>query len=686
MITPLPRLAARLRRAPPERVLAAVRVAGTGVVAALGQLVVDMPSGYFGAVEQTTLLGAVYAGSMLVLMGGCGIGVLLGFSVARWLFPPLLLVGLAFFLPAIATDVAVAGSIVAWQIATLSRVVFSAGPTSRRPSRAGNAVSAYRPVVVHVLSLSIFSTVLVAGFELTELVSGRLACLALDAIAIPAGYLVLRDDRALVRWTVLSTGAVAAAMVLGGGLVPVLAALGLVQVGLLAIALVEGPLASEIVRQFVERPALLVLSSFAAVAILGAVALSFPAAAQAQRVAPLDALFTAVSATCVTGLIVVDTPMAFSTFGEAVVMLLFQIGGLGIMVLSTFATVILGGRLTLRGERALEHVLDLGSPAHAYRLVRFIVLATLGLEAAGAFVLWLCYLRHGFELGEALWRGVFQAISAFCNAGFSLQTDSIVMFQSDPIALFVHGALIVLGGLGFVVLAAIWSRTVRRSHARPLVQVRVVLWISALLIAMGTVLYALLEWERTLADMSTFDKLANALFQSITTRTAGFNSVDFAALRPATILLIIVFMFIGAAPGGTGGGIKVTTVAVLAAAIPDIVGARHGATIFGRTIPPATLQRAATITVVAALTTVAALFLLLLTEDASFMVLAFETVSALGTVGLSLGVTGALTTTGKWTIIVTMFIGRIGPLTLALALGRRARAHVRYPETRIMVG
>jgi trk system potassium uptake protein TrkH len=679
------RLAARLRHASPERVLSAVRIAGTGVVAALGQLVVDMPTGYFGAVEQSTVVGAIYAAAMLAVMGVCSFGALVGFRPARWAFPPLLLMGVAFFLPALATDVAVAGPIVGWQLATLSRVVFSDTSPPRRLVRPAG-VSAFRPAIVHLLALSIFSTVLVAGFELTELFAGRIACLALDAIAIVAAFVVLRGDRALARWTVASMGAVAIAIVLGGGLVPVLAALGVVQVGLLAIALAEGPLAAEVVRQFVERPALLVLTTFAAVAILGAIALSFPAAAENGRIPPLDALFTSVSATCVTGLVTVDTPNAYSTFGEAVVMLLFQVGGLGIMVLSTFATVILGGRLTLRGERALEHVLDLGSPAHAYRLVRFIVLATLGIEAAGAFVLWLCYLRHGLGVGEALWRGVFQSISAFCNAGFSLQTDSIVMFQSDPVALFVHGALIVLGGLGFVVLAAIWARVVRRSHARALVQVRVVLWLSGLLIVVGTVLYAALEWQHTLAGMSTFDKLANALFQSVTTRTAGFNSVDYAAMRPATVLVIIVFMFIGAAPGGTGGGIKVTTVAVLAAAIPDIVGTRHGATIFGRTIPPATLQRAATITVVAALTMVVALFLLLVTEDAPFMLLAFETVSALGTVGLSLGVTGALTAAGKWTIIVTMFIGRIGPLTLALALGQRARPHVRYPETRIMVG
>jgi trk system potassium uptake protein TrkH len=673
-------LTTQLRRATPDRVLAAIRIGGTGVVGALGQLVVDMPSGYFGAAERTTALGLIYAAAMVGVMGLCAFGALLGARIVRFVFPPLLLVGTAFFLPALATDVVAAAAIVAWQLGALSRVVFADAPTKRR-GRASPDESPFRAPIVHLLALSIFCTTLVVGFELTDVLGGRLACLVLDAVALVAAYVVLHRSRELRRFGVVSIVAVVLAFVLGRGLVPVLGALGLVQVGLLALALVEGPIVGELMRRFVERPAVLVITTFA-----GAVALSFPAAAEQSRIAPLDALFTAVSAVCVTGLIVVDTPTAYGPFGEAVVLILFQIGGLGIMVLSTFGTVILGGRLTLRGERALEHVLDLGSPAGAYRLVRFIVVATFGIEAVGASILAICYLRHGFPVGEAVWRGTFQAVSAFCNAGFSLQTDSIVMFQNDTVALLVHAVLIVLGGFGFVVLAWLWSRASRRTRARAPVQVRVVLWISALLVGLGMVAYAWLEWDHTLGGLSTYHKLLNALFQSITTRTAGFNSVDFTAMRPATILLVMVFMFIGAAPGGTAGGIKITTVAVLAAAIPEIVGTRPGAMLFGREIPTATLQRAATIAVVATVTMVLALFLLLLTEEAPFPILAFETVSALGTVGLSLGVTGALTTTGKLVVIVTMFVGRIGPLTLALALGDRARPRVHYPETRIMVG
>lgn len=680
------RLAAVVRRASPARLLTAVRMAGTGVVAALGQLVVDMPTGYFGALEQTTVVGLVYAAAMLVGTLACGVGVVLGVRAARWLYPLLALVGLAFFLPAFATDFAVAAPIAGWLLATLSQVAFAITASPRRSLRATvRESSPYLPVVSHLLLLSIFVVTLVAGFEVTEVPVAKLACLALAALAVVASVVALRG-RAVVRWLVVSGAAVAVTAVFAADLVPTLAALGLLQLGLFGLAIARGPTFAELVRQFIRRPALLTLATFAAVAVAGGIALTFPAAGEQDRIGFLDALFTSVSATCVTGLAVVDTPTAFTTFGEVVILVLIQVGGLGIMVLSTFATVILGGRLTLRGEQVLGQVLDLGSPQHAYRLVRFIVLATLGLELLGAAVLAACYLRHGLGLGEAVWRGVFQSVSAFCNAGFSLQSDSIIMFRSDPIALGVHAALIVLGGLGFVVLAWLWWRVIRRDRSRASVQVRVVVAGSAVLVVLGGVAYAALEWDQTLAGLSAGDRLLNAFFQSVSMRTAGFNSVDLASMRPATILLTIVLMFIGASPGGTGGGIKTTTVAVLGAAIPEIVGARRGTTLLGRVVPIATLQRAASIAVVATVTTVLAMFVLLVTEDAPFEVLAFETVSALGTVGLSLGITGKLTAIGKCVIIATMFIGRVGPLTLALALGERSRSHVGYPETRIMVG
>jgi len=658
---------------------------GAGIVAGFGQLVVDMPTSYFGATDRMTTIGVVYAVSMLACTTGCAIAALAGRAGVKWLFLLTLLFGMAFFLPALTTDVAVAAVILAWQLGVLSRVVFAGSPILRRRS-GGPTGDPYRPIAVHALMLSIFATLLVVGFQLTELLAGRIACLLLDAGAIAAALAVLHRDRSIRNWSVASLvlGLVLAAV--RPGLETVLGTLGVFQFGLLGIALAEGPAFDELVRQFVQRPALLVLATFAAIIVFGGVALTFPAAAEVGRISALDALFTSTSAVCVTGLIVVDTPNAFSGFGEAVILVLIQIGGLGIMVLSTFATVILGGRLTLRGERALGDVLELGAPGQAYRLVRFIVLSTLAIEAVGAVILAIAFLNHGVAPADALWRGVFHSISAFCNAGFALQTDSIVMFAADPIPLLVHGALIVLGGLGFVVLAWLWSRGVRREAERAPIQVRVVGWLTGGLVIGCAVLYAVLEWHSSLAGLSIVDKLLNALFQSITTRTAGFNSVDITLMRPATVLLVIVMMFVGAAPGGTAGGIKVTTLAVLAAAIPQIVGARGGVNLFGRSIPAGVLQRAATIALCSSLVAIVALFVLLITENAPFATIAFEVFSALGTVGLSLGITGALTSVGKLTIVATMFLGRIGPLTLALALSGRNNAAIEYPETRIMVG
>jgi trk system potassium uptake protein TrkH len=693
------RIAARMRSTP-ERWLDALRMVGVGVVSALGQSIADMPSGYLGATSQATGFGLVYATAVLLGSLSCGFAVIVGRRAARGWFTVLTLAALAVFLPALTTDIVLAGAIIAWQLGTLARLL-GASPTSARLANRGHA-EPMRRAVAHLLLLSIFATTLVVGFQATDTLAIELVCLLLDVIAIISMALSIRRDRQPDRSMRMLIGVGLSLVLLGLlTLIPlfaplawfeafqlegVLALLGVVQVAILFLALRDGPLFAELIEQFIKRPALLVVVTFALIAAAGSVVLSFPAAAESGKIAPIDALFMAVSATCVNGLTVVDTPSAFSGFGEVALIVLAQIGGLGMMVLSTFATVILGGRLTLRGEQALGQVLELSTPGHAYRLTRFIVVASLATEAVGAAMLAWRFAEHGCELPDAIWRGVFHSVASFCNAGFALQSDSIIMFQSDPIALVVIGVLIIIGGLGFLVLSWLWGRAIRRERNRAPVQVRVVLWLSAALTIFGAVAYGLLEWRASLEGLSVLDKLTNALFQSVTTRSGGYNTVDLTMMRPATILLVMLLMFIGAAPGGTGGGIKVTTLAVLTAAIPGIVGSRGGATLFGRSIAPGVLQRAATITVVALMGISLALFLLLLTEDAPFELLAFEVVSALGTVGLSLGVTPTLSVTGKVVIIVAMFIGRIGPLTLALALGRSLPPVVGYPETRIMVG
>ena len=420
---------------------------------------------------------------------------------------------------------------------------------------------------------------------------------------------------------------------------------------------------------------------------LGTLLLSLPTAASGERpIAPVDALFTATSATCVTGLIVLDTPHDLSLTGQGVVLALIQAGGLNIMVLSAFAALLLGQGFGLRGEVALGEVLDLQPARSPRRLVRFIVLGTLALEGIGAAILSLAFFGHGDAPLTAAWRGVFTSVSAFCNAGFALQSDSLVGYATSPTVLLTVATLITLGGIGFAVLLFGWLRLGRRRALGFATQARVAVWASLALVGAGTVLYAALEWNRSLSGLDGGHAALNALFQSVTLRTAGFNSVTFDHLHPATVLVMMVLMFIGACPGGTGGGIKTTTTVVLLASVAAVARGEARATLFGRTVPLETVLRSAAVAVLGALTVAGAGVLLIASQSGAFESLLFETVSAFGTVGLSLGATPHLDTLGKLVVVAVMLVGRVGPLSLALLFGRRSRSRVRYPEARLMVG
>jgi len=515
-------------------------------------------------------------------------------------------------------------------------------------------------------------------------------CLALDlgvlALTAPFSVGVMRQRRRyLVALAVLLALGLPSAL---ASFPALLALLGTVQAGVLALMLGRSEVFDDLLRSFYARPALLIVSTFAALVGGGALLLSFSAASAGPvSVSFVDALFTATSATCVTGLIVLDTPVAFSSFGHVVILVLIQFGGLGIMVFSTFATVLLGGRLALRGEQALEELLDLSSPGSAYALTRFIVVSTLAIEALGACLLALSFHHHyGYEPLDALWRGVFHAISAFCNAGFSLWSDSLVQFQRDTFVQGVHMGLITCGGLGFTVLAALWLK-LRQREGRQSLQTRVVLLVSLGLSLGGALLYALTEWDASLKALpSAGEKLLGALFQSVSLRTAGFNTVDLGGLERSTILMMVVWMFIGASPGSTGGGIKTTTFAVMLAAIPALVRGQPRALLLRRTIPHEIIYRAATIMTLATMVAVVLVFVLLATHDLRFDVVVFEAVSALATVGLSIGATAELNALGKWAIVVTMFIGRVGPVSLALALSAPRQSQISFPEAKLMVG
>jgi trk system potassium uptake protein TrkH len=306
-------------------------------------------------------------------------------------------------------------------------------------------------------------------------------------------------------------------------------------------------------------------------------------------------------------------------------------------------------------------------------------------ELVGAAALTASFMRHGEGLAEAAWRGLFTAVSAFCNAGFALQSDSLIPYQRDPAILHVVALLIIVGGLSPVAVMAIPQFLRRRSVD---VQVSLILWTSALLLAVGAVLYGLMEWTVSLGHLSFADRLHNTWFQSVTLRTAGFNSVDLAVSRPATQTMMILQMFVGGSPGGTAGGVKTTTAAVLLITVAATLRGHPDATAFRRIISRRTVFKAAAVVTVGALMAFGALTAILLTQLMPPEVALFEVISALATVGLSTGGTGALDSVGKIIIIACMFAGRVGPLTLFVLLAQQQGMHhqPRYPDVEVDVG
>ncbi len=442
--------------------------------------------------------------------------------------------------------------------------------------------------------------------------------------------------------------------------------------------------------------------AFAAAILLGALALMTPwASSDGSCIDPLTALFTATSATCVTGLVVVDTGTAFSPFGQGIILLLIQLGGLGIMTLGTFLLVLAGRRLRMRNEfvlmDALGHERVRGLKPLLLRTIGF----TLWIEAVGALLLALRF-RHayGYDWGRALAHGSFHSVSAFCNAGFALYETSLVRWQTDPAILVTISFLIVLGGLGFLVLFNLssiqfWTRD-RVQRGRLTLHSRIVLISSGILIVAGVAAIYLLEKEHTLHGLAWPDRLSCALLQSVTARTAGFNAVDMAAVKPATRFLTILMMFIGGSPASTAGGVKTTTMVVLILTVYAMITSREDTEALHRTIPAKIVREAISIFMLGILCVVVFFTALLITEDAALLSLDlvtpydifFETVSAFGTVGLSTGVTPQLSSAGRLLVVVCMFIGRLGPLTLALVIGTRdtRTSPIRYPEEEVVVG
>ncbi|HOX24658.1 MAG TPA: potassium transporter TrkG [Candidatus Krumholzibacteria bacterium] len=492
------------------------------------------------------------------------------------------------------------------------------------------------------------------------------------------------------RWLALLVAAplLAAVAVLGGQGVGDMANVLLMLVVLFASVVVRerrrpGQVQSFWWERLFDHPARQLVTTFLFLILTGTLLLELPlAAAGDEPVRVVDAAFTSVSAVCVTGLIVLDTPVDWSIWGQGIILVLIQLGGLGIMSFATAFLSALGQRLPVRQEGAFAQLTSGEDRRELYTAVKTVLYVTFTAELVGAALLLPRFLIAGDAFRHAVWSSIFTAVSAFCNAGFALQSDNLVGFARDPWLLHIVAILIVLGGLSPAVIVAL----VRRRGISSL-QLRLVLWTTVALLVVGAMLFAASEWNNTLAALGLWDKLHNAWFQSATLRTAGFNSIDFAALRPATVTLCLLWMFIGGSPGGTAGGIKTTTFAVLVLAVVATVQGRHTVTVFGRTISQASVFRAASVATIGCLALIIFVLAIQLTQVTEIIPGIFEVVSALGTVGLSMGATATLDTVGKIIIMVAMFAGRVGSLTLIMFLiAQRDSAPWRVPEETVAVG
>jgi trk system potassium uptake protein TrkH len=451
-------------------------------------------------------------------------------------------------------------------------------------------------------------------------------------------------------------------------------------------------------RSFWRRlsPPQLFVASFALMVLLGTLGLKLlPGLYTGKPLSWLDALFTATSAVCITGLTVVDTATHFTPAGQAYLLLLVQVGGLGMITFMSLVIVAVGGRLSLRQE-----VLSGGTPLDAprqvspRRLVLDVVRFTLAFELAGAVLLYLLWVPR-FGWSGAAWPAVFQSVSAFCNAGFSTFSDSMVSFRGSPASLFVIMALVVSGGLGFLSLEELYLRGKAWRAGRSFrlsLQTRIVLTTTVLLLAGGWLLYAWLEWDAALAGMTDGDKAVNALFMSVSCRSSGFTTVDYSRATEAGNFLTVILMAIGASPGGTGGGMKTTTFALLALLAWSRYRGDEVASVAGRSLRKETTDRAVGLFVVAFGLLTAGILALTVTERAAtaggFLDWMFEASSAFNTVGLSTGITPALTPAGRAVVIGMMFLGRVGPLVLfaALALRPQGGGRFRYAYEDVTVG
>lgn len=448
-------------------------------------------------------------------------------------------------------------------------------------------------------------------------------------------------------------------------------------------------------KRFISlKPTTVIVFSFFLLIASGTLLLCIPAASRDGTGAGLlEALFTATSAACVTGLVVVDTYQYWSIFGQVVILSLIQAGGLGIITLTTFFSALLGRRMRLRSMLLAQESINYFTFEGIMKLVKTVVLATLSIEAAGALILSTRFVpQYGME---GFYLGVFHSISSFCNAGFDLMSISgagkfisLTQYNNDPVVIYTIALLIIIGGLGFIVWKDLYDYRKTRSL---MLHTKLVLTITALLIAFGAILFYAFESGNpaTMGGLDTAGKINASIFQSVTPRTAGYNTIDLNGMNEISKLLTVLLMFIGAAPGSTAGGIKVTTFGILLFAVISQIKGSDETIVFKRRVSFQTVSKALSILGLSASLVLIVTTIMNLIESKPMLDILFEATSAFGTVGLTTGLTPGLHTSSKLLLILLMFLGRVGPVSFALALAIRNHKNssdILHPEGRVIVG
>lgn len=436
------------------------------------------------------------------------------------------------------------------------------------------------------------------------------------------------------------------------------------------------------------EPSRVLVLGIMAIVLLGSLLLNLPIASKSgESIGFINAFFTATSAVSVTGLVVVNTAEHWTAFGKVVIIILIQAGGLGFMTLATLIALVLGKKIGLRERLIIQEELNQFSLSGVVKLTKYVITSTFVIELAGAIILSTRFIpTYGVKTGILF--SLFHSISAFCNAGFDLTGRSMEIFVGDPIVILTLSMLVVLGGLGYTVFLDIIRK---KSLKRNSLHTKMVFRVNAMLLLSGLIFIMFIEYSNpeTLQGLSFNEKILASIFQSVITRTAGFNSISMGGLRPATVLFFIILMFIGGSPSSTAGGIKTTTFGVIMATFYSIVKGKEDVEIMSKRIPTFLVFRALAVTVVSMGLVLFMTMLLTLTETQSFLDILFEVTSAFATVGLTRGMTPELTTYGKIIVASTMFIGKVGPLTFAFALAKRHRHYdgkYRFPEDKVMIG